>query len=202
MVEELKRFTVDVTTTLTFGHDINTIEDAGGDVIQRKLELVFPAFNRRLFALVPLWRIVRMPRDRAPRPRARRAARLDRRPGARGARAARRGSGAAGRAGALPGGDAARARRRRPAVLRRHHLRQPDDHAARRRGHDGVHAGLGDPPPVRQRRPRCARCRPRSTRARAARSRAACRPPSKRRTRWPMPARSRRSRCGCVPWRR
>jgi cytochrome P450/nitrite reductase/ring-hydroxylating ferredoxin subunit len=62
--EELKRFTVDVTTTLTFGHDINTIEDAGGDVIQRKLELVFPAFNRRLFALVPLWRVVRMPRDR------------------------------------------------------------------------------------------------------------------------------------------
>ena len=64
MVEELKRFTVDVTTTLTFGHDINTIEDAGGDVIQRKLELVFPAFSRRLFALVPIWRIVRMPRDR------------------------------------------------------------------------------------------------------------------------------------------
>jgi cytochrome P450/nitrite reductase/ring-hydroxylating ferredoxin subunit len=64
MVEELKRFTVDVTTALTFGHDINTIEDAGGDVIQRKLELVFPAFNRRLFALVPLWRVVRMPRDR------------------------------------------------------------------------------------------------------------------------------------------
>jgi cytochrome P450/nitrite reductase/ring-hydroxylating ferredoxin subunit len=64
MVEELKRFTVDVTTTLTFGHDINTVEDAGGDVIQRKLELVFPAFNRRLFALVPLWRFVRMPRDR------------------------------------------------------------------------------------------------------------------------------------------
>ncbi len=64
VVEELKRFTVDVTTTLTFGHDINTIEDAGGDVIQRKLELVFPAFNRRLFALVPLWRWVRTPRDR------------------------------------------------------------------------------------------------------------------------------------------
>lgn len=64
VVEELKRFTVDVTTTLTFGHDINTVEDAGGDVIQRKLELVFPAFNRRLFALVPLWRLVRMPRDR------------------------------------------------------------------------------------------------------------------------------------------
>jgi cytochrome P450/nitrite reductase/ring-hydroxylating ferredoxin subunit len=64
VVEELKRFTVDVTTTLTFGHDINTVEDPGGDVIQRKLELVFPAFTRRLFALVPLWRVVRSPRDR------------------------------------------------------------------------------------------------------------------------------------------
>jgi len=63
IVDDLKRFTVDVTTALTFGHDVNTI-DAGDDVVQRKLELVFPAFNRRLFALIPLWRLVRMPRDR------------------------------------------------------------------------------------------------------------------------------------------
>ena len=53
IVEELKRFTVDVTTLLTFGHDVNTIEQTGDDVIQRRLELIFPAFNRRLFALVP-----------------------------------------------------------------------------------------------------------------------------------------------------
>jgi cytochrome P450 len=64
IVEELKRFTVDVTTALTFGHDMNTIEAQGDDVIQRRLELLFPAFNRRLFALVPTWRFVRTPADR------------------------------------------------------------------------------------------------------------------------------------------
>src|SRR5580704_13090566 len=62
-VEEVKRFTVDVTTLVTFGHDLNTVEQ-GDDVIQRKLELVFPAINRRLNALFPAWRLVRLPRDR------------------------------------------------------------------------------------------------------------------------------------------
>jgi cytochrome P450/nitrite reductase/ring-hydroxylating ferredoxin subunit len=64
VVEELKRFTVDVTTSLTFGKDVNTIEEAGDDVIQRRLELLFPAFNRRIMALVPLWRLIKLPRDR------------------------------------------------------------------------------------------------------------------------------------------
>ena len=63
LADELKRFTVDVTTLLTFGHDVNTLEQ-GDDVIQRRLELVFPAFNRRLFTLVPTWRFVRSPADR------------------------------------------------------------------------------------------------------------------------------------------
>jgi cytochrome P450/nitrite reductase/ring-hydroxylating ferredoxin subunit len=63
IVDELKRFTVDVTTLVTFGHDVNTVEQ-GDDVIQRKLALVFPAVNRRLFALFPTWRLVRLPRDR------------------------------------------------------------------------------------------------------------------------------------------
>ena len=63
IVEDLKRFTVDVTTLIAFGHDVNTIEQ-GDDVIQRKLELVFPAISRRLFALFPTWRLVRLPRDR------------------------------------------------------------------------------------------------------------------------------------------
>ena len=65
LAEELKRFTVDVTTTLAFGIDANTIEQGEGeDIIQRRLGLVFPAFNRRLFAMLPTWRWVRMPRDR------------------------------------------------------------------------------------------------------------------------------------------
>jgi cytochrome P450 len=32
--------------------------------MQRRLELIFPAFNRRVFAAIPLWRFVRLPRDR------------------------------------------------------------------------------------------------------------------------------------------
>jgi cytochrome P450/nitrite reductase/ring-hydroxylating ferredoxin subunit len=63
IVEDLKRFTVDTTTLLAFGHDVNTIGQ-GDDVIQRQLEQVFPAFNRRLFALFPTWRLLRMPVDR------------------------------------------------------------------------------------------------------------------------------------------
>jgi cytochrome P450/nitrite reductase/ring-hydroxylating ferredoxin subunit len=63
LVEELKRFTVDITTMLVFGYDANTIEQ-GDDVLQRKLELVFPTLNRRLFALLPTWRWLRMPADR------------------------------------------------------------------------------------------------------------------------------------------
>ncbi|MGH6795515.1 MAG: cytochrome P450, partial [Methylocella sp.] len=63
IVEDLKRFTVDVTTLISFGHDLNTVEQ-GDDVIQRKLALVFPEANRRLFALFPTWRLVRLPRDR------------------------------------------------------------------------------------------------------------------------------------------
>lgn len=62
--EECKRFTVDVTTALVLGYDINTIGQ-GEDVVQRQLEQIFPAFNRRLFALLPTWRWIRRPADRA-----------------------------------------------------------------------------------------------------------------------------------------
>ena len=64
VAEELKRFTVDVTTQLAFGYDLDTL-GKDEDVIQRKLGLVFPALNRRLFALLPWWRVFRMPADRA-----------------------------------------------------------------------------------------------------------------------------------------
>ena len=49
VVEELKRFTVDVTMLIVFGHDVNTVEQ-GGDVIQSELDVILPAINRRLFA--------------------------------------------------------------------------------------------------------------------------------------------------------
>jgi cytochrome P450/nitrite reductase/ring-hydroxylating ferredoxin subunit len=66
LADELKLFTVDVTTLLVFGHDVDTLgtEDGDGDVIQRHLEHVFPSLNRRLFAIFPYWRWLRLPEDR------------------------------------------------------------------------------------------------------------------------------------------
>jgi cytochrome P450 len=52
---DLRRFTVDVTSSLAFATDLNTLESEG-DVIQRHLDKVFPAIARRLFAFVPYWR--------------------------------------------------------------------------------------------------------------------------------------------------
>jgi cytochrome P450 len=63
IVEELKRFTVDVTTLIAFGHDANTIEHSD-DIIQRRLEVILPSISKRIFALVPTWRYVRLPADR------------------------------------------------------------------------------------------------------------------------------------------
>jgi len=63
VVDELKRFTVDVTMLVTFGHDANTVEQAD-HVIQRELEVIFPAISRRIFAFFPIWRYVQMPSDR------------------------------------------------------------------------------------------------------------------------------------------
>ena len=61
--DEIRRFTVDVTTHLAFDYDINTIEQEG-DIIQRKLEFVLPAIMRRLLALVPWWRWLPLPEER------------------------------------------------------------------------------------------------------------------------------------------
>ena len=60
---DLMRFTVDVTSGLAFGKDLNTLEQEG-DVIQRHLDKVFPALARRLLAPFPYWRWVGLPADR------------------------------------------------------------------------------------------------------------------------------------------
>ncbi len=60
--DDLMRFTVDVTTSLAFGTDMNTLEN--DEVIQRHLALVFPAVSKRIFAPFPYWRYVRLPADR------------------------------------------------------------------------------------------------------------------------------------------
>lgn len=61
---ELMRFTVDVISGLAFGTDVNTI-DSDEDVIQRHLDKIFPTVWRRTNAIVPYWRYVQLPRDRA-----------------------------------------------------------------------------------------------------------------------------------------
>ncbi len=63
MTEELTRYTVDVTTALSFGEDPKTI-DSAGDVIQDHLARVFPTLNTRINAPFPWWRYVRLPSDR------------------------------------------------------------------------------------------------------------------------------------------
>lgn len=62
--QDLMRYTVDVTTNLAFGYDMDTLQSEG-DVIQRHLEVVFPMINRRINAPFPYWRYFKLPSDRA-----------------------------------------------------------------------------------------------------------------------------------------
>jgi cytochrome P450 len=64
MTRELTRYTVDVTTALAFGEDPNTIDDSG-DAIQQHLAAIFPMLMDRINAPIPLWRWIRLPKDRA-----------------------------------------------------------------------------------------------------------------------------------------
>ena len=61
---DLMRYTVDVTAGLAFGEDINTLE-SDQEVIQSHLDKVLPALFKRLMAPFPLWRYLRLPRERA-----------------------------------------------------------------------------------------------------------------------------------------
>lgn len=61
---DLMRYTVDVTTALAFGYDINTLEREG-EVIQQHLEQILPMVNRRVNAPFPYWHYVRLPADRS-----------------------------------------------------------------------------------------------------------------------------------------
>jgi cytochrome P450 len=60
---ELMRYTVDAISGLAFGADINTLE-SDDEVIQQHLDKIFPAVYKRLFSLIPWWRLVRLPADR------------------------------------------------------------------------------------------------------------------------------------------
>ncbi|GLK76854.1 hypothetical protein GCM10008171_21080 [Methylopila jiangsuensis] len=60
---DLMRYTVDVTSNLSFNYDMNTIEKEG-DVIQQRLEYVFPMISRRVNSAFPYWRYFKLRRDR------------------------------------------------------------------------------------------------------------------------------------------
>ena len=58
--EILMRYTVDVTSELIFGIDMNTLEK-GSDAIQEDLNIVLPGFMRRVFSPVPYWKYIKPP---------------------------------------------------------------------------------------------------------------------------------------------
>jgi cytochrome P450 len=60
---DLNRLTVDVTSGLAFGRDINTLEEKK-DPIQIHLDKMFPAIARRQTALFPYWRYLPFSEDR------------------------------------------------------------------------------------------------------------------------------------------
>jgi len=59
----LTHFTVDVTTNLAFGIDLNTLQGDGGE-LQEHLSKLFPMLSRRLTLPIPCWRYVKLPIDR------------------------------------------------------------------------------------------------------------------------------------------
>ncbi len=68
MTQELIRFTVDVTSALSFGEDPNTLEQSG-NVIQDHLAAIFPMVMKRTLTPLPYWRwfggALKLPADRA-----------------------------------------------------------------------------------------------------------------------------------------
>jgi len=62
--KEMMRYTVDITTNLAFGYDMNTLEEEG-DRIQTHLERVFPMIAYRAFMPVRHWNYLKLPADRA-----------------------------------------------------------------------------------------------------------------------------------------
>ena len=57
-------YSVDVTSALAFGHDLNTLEHGDGE-LQRHITQVFEMLARRTLAPFPYWHVVKPPADRA-----------------------------------------------------------------------------------------------------------------------------------------
>lgn len=63
MTEDLKRFTVDVTSALAFGEDPNTLENERV-LIQEHLAMLLPTLMARVNSPIAYWHYVKFPRDR------------------------------------------------------------------------------------------------------------------------------------------
>ncbi|WP_409161264.1 cytochrome P450 [Pectobacterium sp. B2J-2] len=63
LVEEFKRYTVDITSLLAFGEDVNTLEQ-GENPLSQSLRHLFPMINARSSSLFPLWRYLRRDQDK------------------------------------------------------------------------------------------------------------------------------------------
>jgi cytochrome P450 len=63
VLDEMMRYTLDVTVGLAVGYDLNSVEDHGGGLSARLPEL-FPEIGRRLYAPVPYWRFLPSARRR------------------------------------------------------------------------------------------------------------------------------------------
>ena len=61
---ELTSYTVDITSALAFGHDLNTLERRDNE-LQGHIQRVIQTSGRRLGIPVPYWRWIRLPSDRA-----------------------------------------------------------------------------------------------------------------------------------------
>lgn len=57
------RYTVDVTTGLAFGRDLNTIE-SDGIAIQQQLNDIFRMSHKRLYAPFPYWHWIKFAEDK------------------------------------------------------------------------------------------------------------------------------------------
>jgi cytochrome P450 len=61
--KEMVRYTVDITTNIAFGYDMNTLEKEG-DIIQDHLEKIFPMINSRITAPIATWRFIKSKKDK------------------------------------------------------------------------------------------------------------------------------------------
>jgi cytochrome P450 len=64
ILDDLMAYSVDITSALAFGHDLNTLEHGDGE-LQRHITSVFELLARRTLSPAPYWHLVKPPADRA-----------------------------------------------------------------------------------------------------------------------------------------